>query len=187
MKFGELQLKVLGEDTRRALPAKILSLDPGETTGFAIWKKQDWLLDEGGNPTVKEPLHCISFCGQLNTKTIREGFKSFGGLISTYRPDLIVIEDYRVYGWKTEEHAWSNVHTIQLIGMIKGFCVQTPGTPFVLQSAQVAKQFCTDDKLEQWDYWKVGMRHGRDAIRHGAYYILFGSQKNYDSEGYVQK
>jgi hypothetical protein len=26
--------------------------------------------------------------------------------------------------------------------------------------------------LKKWDFWKPGMRHSRDAIRHGIYWLL---------------
>jgi len=183
MKFPELMTKVLKPEVIQALPKCILTLDPGETTGYSVWKpnsKFTW---------SEAPLYEAN---QVKTKTIRQAIaretskeQSLYSLFAGFAPDLVVFEDYRVYGWKTEEHAWSSVHTIQLIGYIKSECI-TRGIPFVIQSAQVAKQFCTDEKLDTWGYYKPGLRHGRDAIRHGAYYILFGSQKEYDSEGYVK-
>jgi hypothetical protein len=39
--------------------------------------------------------------------------------------------------------------------------------------ASQAKAFVTDQKLKEWGFWKEGMRHSRDAIRHGLYFLLF--------------
>jgi hypothetical protein len=41
------------------------------------------------------------------------------------------------------------------------------------QMATTAKTFVTDEKLKQWGFWQEGMRHSRDAIRHGLYFLLF--------------
>ena len=191
MKFPELVGKVLTEDKIAKIPVTILTLDPGETTGWAIWHRTEWFPDGivRENPIVGVAYPKLFETGQADTKKLHTALSeptSIAGLIKSFGPDLVVMEDYRIYEWKAEEHSWSSVHTIQLIGLIKTLCIQQ-NIPFVLQSAQVAKQFCTDDKLESWGYWQKGMRHARDAIRHGAYYLLFGSQKSYDPDGYVIK
>ena len=41
------------------------------------------------------------------------------------------------------------------------------------QMASTAKTFATDKKLREWGFWERGMRHARDAIRHGCYFLLF--------------
>jgi len=178
--FQNIAAAVLKEKIKE-LPKSILTFDPGETTGWSSWAKE---ID------AKEPPKLVKW-GQLNTKTLRNAIEleeSVKNLLmgsnDTSRPNVVVIEDYRIYEWKTDEHAWSSVHTIQLIGLIKTYCIQN-NIPYVMQSAQIAKQFATDEKLKDWDFWQPGMRHARDAIRHGIYYILFNSQKKFNDEGYV--
>jgi hypothetical protein len=83
------------------------------------------------------------------------------------------MESYQVYDWKKDEHSFSQVPTLQVIGCIKTIC-KILHIPYYSQTAQVAKHFCTDEKLEQWGMWKRGERHARDAIRHGCYWLLFG-------------
>jgi len=155
LSFGDLLAKL----QPNFFPGVLICLDPGETTGYAVFRKGQ-LLD----------------MGQLATKTIPEGARAINGLFDTYRsgvmPLHIVMEDYRIYGWKTEEHTWAGLHTPKLIGGVITIC--TLGSiGYTLQMAQQAKGFCTDEKLQTWDFYIKGQKHARDAIRHGAYYLLF--------------
>lgn len=140
------------KDSSWICPARLLSLDPGETTG--------WCLFVDGE--IKE-------WGQLDTKekyqqTIMDFFK-------LHQPTHVVCEDYKVYEHKLKQHAWASLHTPQLIGAIKMLAVQYD-IPMQLHMASIAKGFCTDDKLKRWGIYQTGMRHARDAIRHACYYLL---------------
>lgn len=142
----------------------LLSLDPGHTTGYALW------LCDPDNIQLLE-------AGQLSTWDKSD--LSMDGLVKlmdTVKIKHAVFETYQIYEWKNADHSWSQVPTIQIIGATKILCQQKSIT-YSSQTAQVAKQFCTDQKLEQWRFYERGMRHARDAIRHGAYYILFGNKK----------
>ena len=87
----------------------------------------------------------------------------------------VVMEDYKVYGWKTDQHAWAALHTPKFIGSIVALCY-IHQIPYHMQMAQQAKGFCSDEKLEGWGYYDRGMRHARDAVRHGCYYTLFNEE-----------
>lgn len=104
------------------------------------------------------------------------GPKVLNETIVRVKPALVVFEDYKVYGWKTDQHAWSGLHTPRLIGALETLLGVVHGIPFHKQMAHVAKGFCTDEKLTQWGYYAKGQRHARDAVRHACYYILFGGQ-----------
>lgn len=148
---------------------RIISLDPGETTGYAIW--DDSKLTEAGQLAT----HTVK--GSVNK--LREWFstQSFEGTFYNDKDVLVVMEEYRVYSHKTQDHAQSTLHTARLIGAIE--CLLTlRGIPYVMQGAGLTKAFCTDEKLKDWDFWIRGERHARDAIRHGAYWLVHG--KPYD-------
>lgn len=132
----------------------ILALDPGNTTGWAVFKDSK-LQDSGHLETVDA------------TITAAEIDK----LLTTHTPAIVIIEEYRVYAWKVKQHAWSDLPTARLIGGIDIICA-IKGIPVCMQSAQQAKGFCTDDKLKAWDYYAVG-RHARDAVRHGCFWLIF--------------
>lgn len=128
-------------------------IDPGETTGFAVIRGAKLIT-----------------CTQLDTgrKALRDGSALHtlrGELLSAPRPTLVGIEDYRVYGWMKDEHAWSELHTAKIIGMLYAIC-QDADIPFVMAMASEAKELVTDGALVSWGMWVEGKRHGRDAIRH---------------------
>jgi hypothetical protein len=96
----------------------------------------------------------------------------FEHLIDKWRPDLIVMENYRVYGHRAQQHIGSEVPTIQYIGAIK-YLALARNIPIVLQMAFQGKAFAKDDRLQKLGLWHTS-KHARDAIRHGIYYYMFG-------------
>jgi len=134
-----------------ALPALLLAVDPGETTGWCVFR-----------------FGKLTECGQCPGDPVH-----LDNLITRLDPDIIVCEEYRIYGWKAKRHAWSDVPTLRLIGGIQMICTQR-NIPMVLQGAQQAKGFSKDDKLRAWGLYQVGKRHANDSIRHATYYLLFG-------------
>lgn len=140
---------------------RVLGLDPGETTGACFFV----------GPKL------VHTC-QIPTKTPSSGGALVRNYIQTYGPDIVVMEMYRVYSWKAEDHSWHNLHTPRLIGAIEFICdhVVVP-VKLVQQTAQQAKGFCTDEKLKAWGVYQEGRPHARDAIRHALYYLLFSVAK----------
>lgn len=141
----------------------VIAFDPGETTGWA-WFHDYQLVD----------------CGQFQTGNVYGAYTAFLSLFESIHHqgfDLdtgnvrCVIEDYRIYRHKLEDHTFSSVYTIKVVGMAELVCVQN-NIPYKLTLAQHAKKFSTDKKLEAWNYWQTGQRHARDAIRHATFYIM---------------
>jgi len=143
------------------LSQKILALDPGETTGWATYL--------GGTITVSQQV----------TKNIGQSFnwldaklKAIDSYETSRKYSMIRCEDYKVYSWKSEDHSWASLHTPQLIGAIK-VAAHINHTPISFMLAQQAKKWWTDEKLDVFGLNPKGLRHGRDALRHLLYYILF--------------
>ena len=134
----------------------ILALDPGETTGVAIW-----------NPKLDVPqIHLF----QLNTKDLREAVPTVQEVLGYEEWEHIRYEDYRVYGHMTEQHAFASLHTPKLIGVIECLAVLgNVGTSFCL--AMHAKTFWTDEKLKMCGLYNPGLKHARDAQRHLLRYL----------------
>ncbi len=149
----------------RQFKGTLLALDPGETTGYAVFEV-DVLTD------IPKMLKY----GELTCNPFKQGIDKLTAIIANTGPDFIVLEDYRVYSWKTKDHSWSQLHTPRLIGTIETLCHQQK-IPFRKQMAQHAKGFCTNEKLKDWDFYVKGKVHARDAIRHGLYYMLFNVGK----------
>lgn len=139
---------------------RILSLDPGHTTGWAFFTG------------------CLlSANGQMDCKTIPKTVDCYDALLTDFDPEIVVMEDYRIYKWKAKHHAGSEMLTTRIIGCLEALTyMYNDDIPIIKQPAHVAKGFCTDDKLRDWDFYVKGHRHARDAIRHGCYYILFGGK-----------
>lgn len=148
---------------------RLITFDPGETTGYSIW--DDSVLIEAG---------------QLNTHTVKSSVLWMGEWLDLkckhHKDALAVMEEYRVYSWKTQDHAQSTMHTSRFIGCLETLLVQR-GIPYVMQGAGMAKPFATDPKLKAWGFYDKYERHSRDAIRHGVYYLCKG--KPY-KEGSIQ-
>lgn len=176
------------------LPQALLCLDPGETTGWAVFERGE-LTKLGQAPTVS-----IKTVGNSKKGSKSVDWPVVNDLFIMTTPTHVVCEDYRIYAHKLERHTFSSVETLRLIGGIDMIChvgfswvekaglaggqgVSIPKSdlklmefyepiPISYQMAVQAKGFVTDEKLKQWGFWKDGMRHSRDAIRHGIYYLL---------------
>jgi hypothetical protein len=154
MTYDELLRK-----TRGFIPkGKILGIDPGETTGVAVFLDSSFVS-----------------CDQLKTKEMPLAADTMSRYIMNQRPDIIVMEAYRIYNWKTRSHANSDVHTLRLIGAIQ-YIAYLDGIPVVFQGAGEGKGFCTNEKLEEWGFYSAAKRHAMDATRHIAHYLLFNKE-----------
>lgn len=180
-----MEFKTLCERYRKGIvyyPERLLCIDPGNTIGWCLFEKGE-LTTHGQLPVI------VNDDGIIN-------YEAIAGWLKDMQPTHVVMENYRVYAHKLEQHTFSDVSTIRIIGFIEGICklgtivnktrlssgeysweTKGPSIPVFFQMAQQAKGFCTDEKLKEWGYWKTGMRHSRDAIRHGCYWMLF--QKEY--------
>jgi hypothetical protein len=131
-------------------PRILLCLDPGDTTGYAIFEA-GVLVDGGQIPGTDQNME---------------------RLILLRKPSVIVCEQFVNYPWKQASLAWSTNKTSKLIGVLEFICRKAK-IPFHLQTAQLAKGFVTDKLLKEWGYYNVVKRHMNDATRHGCYYLLF--------------
>ncbi len=160
MKYEEV-LQTTLKETHKTMPTKILTLDPGETTGFSVF-------DKGA----------LSVCGHIKTVTQEKIFwEELERLFHSEDFDACICEDYRVYAHKATRHTHSPLMTARVIGGIDYLC-QKKGIPLIFQSAAQAKGFVTDQRLKDWGMWQAkGKKHANDAIRHGIYYLIVGRRK----------
>lgn len=153
------------------LHQRVLTLDPGETTGYAYYHPL-----EGALGTIHVSQQLTDNIGQSYEWLYRLLDPTYAGRESGAGPfpeyDHLRYEDYRVYEWKTKDHAWSPVHTIRWIGAIQ-VAAHVTETPNSCIMASHAKAFWTDQKLDMFGVNPKGLRHGRDALRHLLYYLCF--------------
>ena len=159
---------------------KILALDPSGnyhegkgTTGWAYY--YDFKLVAVGQLRAEEH------------KTQTNYWISHIKLIESMKPDILVVEDYKLYASAKNAQINSELETPQLIGILKIHCSMEQ-IHLRLQPAQIKHRFSNEILLHknivsqdtQKRYYATGIpitRHILDAIRHGEYYINFKYKK----------
>ncbi|MGL5079031.1 MAG: hypothetical protein ACRDBG_24800, partial [Waterburya sp.] len=147
-------------DTDLDRPRIIVGIDPGQTTGWTVYFP-------GFNQFI---------CGQTDTSTF---YRALGliKMLTTFASGIygaprFVIEDYRVYGYKADDHKWESLYTSQVIGVYKAWLCQQ-NMMWHTQMAIKGKQWCTDDRLKSLNLYCKGVKHGRDSMRHVITSLLF--------------
>jgi len=139
----------------------MLSLDPGETTGYAILKASDKQTIKYGEETTD----MVIKTGELKL------WYGLENLIQESMCDVIVYEQFKLYPWKAKQKHWSTFPTAQVVGVIK-FLAEQFEIPILGHGADAKDHF--DDKKLKWaNLYKGKSPHERDAIRHGLYTIDF--------------
>ncbi len=107
-------------------------------------------------------------------------------MMDDYPVDLYVCESYKLQPSKAGAQSYSSLETPQLIGFMR-MMAWTVSTPFILQDPSIKQRF-TDTVLVNTGVatkkgrnhlinGKPSVIHERDAIRHGLYYLRYGSKK----------
>lgn len=159
----------------------IIAIDPGGTTGIAIWNGRHFEFDEFG--------------GSVPHWTLWDMLSSRYTTMPGNQALQIVCEDF---DWRLEEadraeredgtSAETKKRTkidytaAELVGVVKLFA-QSHDASLTLQKAALAKGgfFGTEhnDKIKRLSLWRPGMRHAMDALRHLLYYRVFTLQETY--------
>jgi len=108
-------------------------------------------------------------------------------LIEAHSPDIVVLEDYVLYGQSASAQIGSELETPQLIGIIKYYCLSNNIKGYI-QHAKIKPRFSNEILLHRKTitqdntkrYYAIGVPltgHILDAIRHGEYFINFTLKK----------
>jgi predicted RNase H-like nuclease (RuvC/YqgF family) len=139
-------------DIKNRKPLNILSIDPGETSGLALF--------------LRGELHS-SFHLKINDlEEIKQLLTGGSGF------DYIIIESFRIYAHKAKSLTNDPMITPKIIGKLEEWF---KGYKIVYQSASQAKGFFTNDRLKEMGLY-VSNRHERDAIRHALYGLYFNKE-----------
>lgn len=163
---------------------KIMGIDPGETIGYSMFKKKHISCLEvdftKNMPEYKNHKHYLIELNQLavtnkvNTTGEKlidfEKIDRFLKIIKELDPDVVAMENFRLYNSKARSKINSDFKTVQIIGIIKNY-LHKNNIPYVLQMANKAKKFVSSKKLKQLGFYIKGFKHGRDSIRHVVYFI----------------
>lgn len=157
----------------------ILAMDPSGSfnegkghTGYSVWAYND----------MKYKLLRIGQLEAVCYNTQADYWKAHIDLLTSVKPDVLVIEDYLLYAHKAEQQIGSRMETPKLIGIIQYECINR-GIEVVIQRAVDVKIIWTDERLVHrgiltkngihydTEMQKNVSKHIRDSIRHGIHYI----------------
>lgn len=126
---------------------RILAVDPGVTTGFALYNKTQF-------PEVRTWQDKLDVYGIHDT-------------LRTTLPNVIVYEKFTppsANRYKVE------LFSVQVIGVLR-LWVQTYVLEEYSHTASAAKGLWTDTKIKRLTLWVPGQDHGMDALRHLLYHL----------------
>lgn len=129
-------------------PARYLALDPGETTGWALFDEQGEILKYGQFKQSEQ--------NQWLSDNLTSDLKA------------VIVEDYKNFGWKQQKR-WSRNQTSKNIGAIEMLC-ELRRVPYFLQPSS--------DKAIGYKWAGLGqapsnhaISHQFDAVAHGTYWL----------------
>lgn len=157
---------------------KWLTVDPGDTTGWATWRDKDpEPLEVGQDPnwdfvdTLADGLAVgthgdfqVGMCG--GDYCVEEDPSGpFAGV------ELIVVEDFLLYPWELRDGSmdWDAVETARVIGGILALA-RTANVRVVFQGADIKELAEAGGAEDLFVRPLHPNRHANDAIRHGVYY-----------------
>lgn len=125
---------------------RMAAVDPGKTTGY-------FFLAPG-----------ILKASQLNNLSDLRGALDFD------RPEVVVVEAFRLYPWQAKNLSWNEMPAAQVIGVVKLWCTEH-NAEYVEQPAS-ARKGIPKEWLRKAGFWAPtkGLPHARDAARHLLYY-----------------
>lgn len=126
---------------------KILSLDPGVTTGYSL------AVYNGST----EPFRIT--CDQM-----KMSHRVLMQLLQEWKPKFLISESFE---FRQKVREGLELYSRELIGMMHYYASMNPDCTFSLQTAAKGKgHFGDDNKLKRLDVYVPGRDHGRDAVRH---------------------
>jgi len=158
---------------------RILSLDPGHTTGYSVWDFPDDILGK----------RQLKYTEDISVYLLDAGTFPYhydvARLTHEWSIERVVFEEFRLYGHKAATQVGSDLATVQVIGILKYIC-KIRGIKWFKNMAVNAKKAVTDDTLKRHNVWEYKIpasviRHARDSMRHAIYYLNFGVGKESDT------
>jgi hypothetical protein len=143
---------------------RIIALDPGGTTGYAI-------------ALVDDP-RSFGFC--YGQRKLDES--ALDKLLVEVTPDYIVCEDFE---YRNRARPGLDLTPARLIGVVKLYAQQMT-CELTFQKAELVKGkgHYTDNKLKAMNIYERGKPHGRDAVKHLLHWLTF--KKGFELFGEVE-
>lgn len=141
---------------------RIVALDPGGTTGVAIYTHSA--------DTASGAFH--------NERIVRKQLGpdrhhvELWKLLTSENPDVIVCESFEFRQFDKKDRHNIVLVSKEYIGIVELYCAMT-GKEHKPQTASVGKAFWSDDKIKRLGLWVPGNPHSMDATRHLLHYLTF--------------
>jgi hypothetical protein len=147
---------------------KWISLDPGESTGYAVWEGLEPGAPplEAGTASLRDVVTAIGSDGYVDP-LISPTAGDLALLFHGWR--LLVVEDWALYPWELENLAWDKCRTARGIGALE-YIAWTSGRDITLQPASIKEAAERGGAEEFFMSPREENRHANDAIRHGVYF-----------------
>lgn len=153
------------------MPPKLLNIigiDPGKTTGWALWKiPRDSMYGNGQSEIVERYSGEIRGSESDQVFKLCRFFRTVQGLDYKLGP-AVVCESFDFGSPLSDPEVYSPVR----IAAMLQFCFeqtslkQVGDARLVMQSRTIAKRVASDQRLKAAGLWKPGSDHERDAERH---------------------
>ncbi len=145
---------------------RVIALDPGVTTGYAV----GLISDEGKMVVVT---------GQEKWTHLE-----LWGFFEDNLPDILITERFE---FRNKARSGLELFSRELIGVTHLYhqMYMNLEIPLVTQMPSVIGGFFSDKQLKKDLIYKEGRPHSNDAARHLLHWFQFGSGYQYNKEGYV--
>jgi hypothetical protein len=146
---------------------QVMALDPGETTGWAIfWVPTANLLSREVGLFDDAEYDCGQITGPeevqtLKVKTVMQGLMS----------GPLIIEDFILRQFRQDKSLLSPVRVTAMVEYMLYEQNWNAKHPVRKQQPALAKTTATDERLRDWGLWEAGAPHARDAIRHAVTFL----------------
>lgn len=147
---------------------RVLSIDPGETTGYALG------IVERGN----------FFVAYNQARFNHAEFWYFLQKVHLHGTMHTVCEDFEFRQGKQKDGL--NLYPVELIGILRLFCSNDTWSPLWMQKAAQGKGYYDDNKLKSMGVYQKGLDHGRDAARHLLHWFNFGAGYQFNEDPTVE-
>jgi hypothetical protein len=149
-----------------------LCVDPGETTGWSIWKGEKLL--GGGQTPLWQFAHDFYDAMFRNTGPLAEHetaclARYVRASANTGRFDLVVCEKFVLYPWAAKDLKWDEFRTSQLIGSLTFMCALF-NVELHKQPASIKERALAGGAKELFVRPLHENRHQNDSIMHGFFY-----------------
>lgn len=131
----------------------LLAIDPGIYIGFATF-------DNKGNLNSMGQVHLNDFTDWLEAQNPQ--------------PELLVVEDYRLFKHKALQQSGSKLETVKCIGIIESYCTRNK-IPITMQAASILPIAEKLANIKRPTNHAIG--HQICAVLHGEFYLIKNKHK----------